>query len=200
MFPLNYVSPKSGRAVKKEKICSLDHNSSLTSVSRMHVASNGILDCNCQNYSSLFSPCPGPITKPYFMLMGGYGRLRIVAKLLLIPPLNIYHSTAPPTPTATVSKAWFMTRSPSASSERRRVHHSDFPQASVLFHPKAGEGKKEREKKAGRQRANDRWMEKGRTNWRERGRLTQRERKKPASTYLYIKEVTLPCKFAKAHL
>lgn len=55
MFPLNYVSPKSGRAVKKET-CSLDNNLSLTSVYWMHVASNGILDCNWQSHSSLLSP------------------------------------------------------------------------------------------------------------------------------------------------
>lgn len=67
-----------------------------------------------------------------------------------------------------------------------------------MFNPNAGEGKKEREKKGGRQRGRDGWK---------RGELTgeseadqRRERKKPASTYLYIKEVTLPCKFAKAHL
>lgn len=96
MFSLNYVSPKSGRAVKKEKIRSLDNNLSLASVSRMHVASNSVLDCSCQSYSSLLSPCPGPITKPHFMAKGGWGRLHVVAKLLLIPPLNIYHSTIPP--------------------------------------------------------------------------------------------------------
>lgn len=50
-----------------------------------------------------------------------------------------------------------MTRSPSASSQRRRVHHSDFSQASVLFNPNAGEGKKEKEKKGGRQRGRDGW-------------------------------------------
>lgn len=36
-----------------------------------------------------------------------------------------------------------MTRLPWASSERRRVHHGGFSQASVLLNPKAGEGQKE---------------------------------------------------------
>lgn len=158
MFPLNYASPKSGRAVKKE-ICSLDNNLSLTSVSWMHVASNGILHYNCQNYSSLLSPCPGPITTPYFMLNGGIWVPTHCGK-------TIAHSTSQnlsyidkPQSRTTVSKAWFMTRSPSASSERRRVHHSDFSQASVLFHPKAGEGRKKREKKGGRQRASEQYMD-----------------------------------------
>lgn len=44
--------------------------------------------------------------------------------------------------------------SASASSERRRVHHRDFSQASVLFNPKAGE---EKEEGGGRQRGGDRW-------------------------------------------
>lgn len=50
-----------------------------------------------------------------------------------------------------------MTRTQSASSERRRVHHRDFSQASVLFNPKVGEEKKKKTKKGGRQRGGDRW-------------------------------------------
>lgn len=48
-----------------------------------------------------------------------------------------------------------MTRSASASSERRHVHHTDFSQASVLFNPNAGEEKKK--SKGGRQRGGDGW-------------------------------------------
>lgn len=42
-----------------------------------------------------------------------------------------------------------MTRSPSASSERRYVHHRNDSPASVWFNPKAGEEK--------RRRGGDRW-------------------------------------------
>lgn len=96
---------------------------------------------------------------------------------------------------ASLWRAWFMTRSPSASSERRRVHHGDFSQASVLFNPDAGVEKKKSE--GGRRRGGDGWRVEEKAKWGEWSGLNGKGEK---STYLYIKEVTLPCKFAKAHL
>lgn len=68
---------------------------------------------------------------------GGRVCIRIMAKPLLILPFNIYHSTenTPLHPAALLSRAWFMARSPSASSDQQCVHHSDFTLASVLFKP-----------------------------------------------------------------
>lgn len=68
---------------------------------------------------------------------GGRVCLRITANPLLILPLSIYHSTENTSlhPVALLSRAWFMTRSPPASSDQQRVHHSDFSLASVLFKP-----------------------------------------------------------------
>lgn len=76
-----------------------------------------------------------------------------------------------------------MTRSPSASSERRRVHRSDFSQASVLFNPNAGEGKKEREKKGGRQRGRDGWKRGELTGESEADRRRERERSRHPLIY-----------------
>lgn len=66
---------------------------------------------------------------------GGRVCLRIAPKPLLILALNIYHRTenTPLHPVALPSRAWFITRSPSASSDQQRVHHSLFWLASVLF-------------------------------------------------------------------
>ena len=44
-----------------------------------------------------------------------------------------------------------MTRSTSASSEPRRVHHKDFSQASLLFNLKSGRGEEEGEGAADRE-------------------------------------------------
>lgn len=174
---------------KKNKIRSLDNNLSFAFVSRMHVASKTFLGCSCLNYSSRLIPCPGSITKPHFTGKGDVGA-SVLWQNYCSFHLSVFIIVQFP-PTASLSRAWFMTRSPSASSERRCVHHGDFSQASVLFNPKAEEEKK---KKGG-----DGWKGGGGDNWREWSRLTEGG-KKSATTYLYIKEVTLPCKFAKAHL
>lgn len=68
MFALNYASPKSGRAVRKEAIRSPDNNPSLASVRRAHVASNGVLD----RWLPELQLC----AKPHFMVYRGKERRR----------------------------------------------------------------------------------------------------------------------------
>lgn len=171
-FTLNYTFPKNGKAVEISH--KWDHNLSLASAK--HVVSNSF----CQSYSS--TP---PIAKAHFMVTEGRACLRISAKLFLILPLNIYHSTAnvPLHPMASLSKAWFMARSPSASSDLRRVHHGDFSLAALFVYTKS-------------QAARGRWMD----GKRESGLESEDELRGLVSTYLCIKEVTPPCKFPEAHL
>lgn len=70
MFALNYASPKSGGAVRKEEIHSPDNNPSLASVCRVHVASNGVLDC--------WLPELQLCAKPHFMVYRGEGEEVVV--------------------------------------------------------------------------------------------------------------------------
>lgn len=125
---------------EKEKIRSMDNNLSLAFGSRMHVASKSLLSCSCLNYNSA-QPLPRPNHKATFHGEGDVDASALWQNYCSFH-LSIFIIVQFP-PTASLSRARFMTRSPSASSERRCVHHRDFSQASVLFNPKAGEEEEE---------------------------------------------------------
>lgn len=141
MFALNYASPKSGRAVRKEEIRSPDNNPSLASVCRAHVASNGVLDC--------WLPELQLSAEPHFMAYRGKGggvgtpvlwqrHCSFHLSIFIIAQFPV--STPPPSPPHCTSLSRAVIHDAFALVTRRRVHHGDFSQASVSFNPKSRRG------------------------------------------------------------
>lgn len=176
MFALNYASPKSGRAVRKEEIRSPDNNPSLASVCRVHVASNGVLDC--------WLPELQLCAKPHFMAYGegkGVGVAEGVGSpvlwqrhcsfhlsIFIIAQLPVSTRPAtPPQPTAPrASLSGAVIHDALALVTRRRVHHRDFSQASVSFNPKSRRGEARMGREGGRWGETDGWKS-GRSDRRE---------------------------------
>lgn len=180
MFSLSHTFTKDGRAVEKEKSLSWDHNLLPASVKSLWFQKAS------QSGAARITALHPQSQKHISWWRRGRVCLRMAPKPLLILPLNIYHRSenTPLHPVALLSRAWFMTRAPSASSDQRRVHHSLFWLASVLFKPEAR--RREEDEMDGKKRERT-------------GESPDRPREL-VSTYLYIKEVTLPCKFSEAHL